>query len=247
MPVFTQKNMNTHNVGGSAYGFSARRIEDLGASEYTLGLIVVDVSGSVSGFRDEIEAAVKEVVRSCRHSPRADNMMLRLVIFDDTVTEVHGYKPLTECNEDDYTNVIQIGGMTALYDATYNGILSATQYGLALTKQDFDVNAAVFVVTDGMDNRSKMGRTMVADAFKQGVTSESLESIVSVLIGVNTQAGGLNDYLQELKAEAGFTQYVSIGKATSKELAKLGGFVSKSISSQSQALGSGSAGQSLTF
>jgi hypothetical protein len=247
MPVFTQGNMSTHTVGGSAYGFSARRIEDLGASEYTLGLIIVDVSGSVSGFRGEIEAAVKEVVRSCRHSPRADNMMLRLVIFDDTVTEVHGYKPLTECNEDDYTDVIQIGGMTALYDATYNGILSATQYGLALTKQDFDVNAAVFVVTDGMDNRSKMDRRMVADAFQGGVTSESLESIVSVLIGVNTQSGGLNDYLRELKKEAGFTQYVSIGKATAKELAKLGGFVSKSISSQSQALGSGSAGQSLSF
>jgi uroporphyrinogen-III synthase len=87
----------------------------------------------------------------------------------------------------------------------------------------------------------------VADAFQGGVTSESLESIVSVLIGVNTQSGGLNDYLRELKKEAGFTQYVSIGKATAKELAKLGGFVSKSISSQSQALGSGSAGQSLSF
>ncbi len=247
MPIFTQGTMTNHAIGGSNYGFSARRIEDLGASEYTLGLIVVDVSGSVGPFRAQIEAALKEVVQSCRHSPRADNMMLRLVTFDDAVTEVHGYKPLTECDVDDYSGVIQIGGMTALYDATYNGMLSATQYGLALTKQDFDVNAAVFVITDGADNRSKMTRDAVAQAFRNGVTSEALESVTSVLIGVNTQNGGLGDYLKELKSEAGFSQYVSIGKATAKELAKLGGFVSRSISSQSQALGSGSASQALSF
>ena len=49
------------------------------------------------------------------------------------------------------------------------------------------------------------------------------------------------------KHEAGFQQFVSIKKATEKELAKLGGFISKSISSQSQALGSGGVSQSLTF
>jgi len=247
MPIFAQENMNSHTLGGSHYGFSAKRIEDLGASEYTLGLIVVDVSSSVCDFRHEIEAAVKEVVRSCRHSPRADNMMLRLVVFNESVTEIHGYKPLTECNEDDYNGVIQTGGLTALYDATYNGILSASGYGHALTSQDFDVNAAVFVITDGMDNRSSATQRMIADAFADGVVGESLESIVSVLIGVNTDADGLNDYLREFKDAAGFGQYISIGKATAKQLAKLGGFVSRSISSQSLALGSGNAGHSLAF
>lgn len=247
MPVFAKGSMDIHKIGGSAYGFSARRIDELGASEYTLSLIIVDVSGSVSSFRKDIEAAVKAVVRSCRQSPRADNMMLRLVVFDDDVTEIHGFKPLSECHENDYEGVIKIGGMTALYDAAYNGVLSATQYGQALTKQDFDVNAAVFVITDGMDNRSKVSRDMVAQAFATAVSSEALESVVSVLIGVNTQADGLNDYLRDLQAEAGFSQYVSIGKASAKELAKLGGFVSRSVSSQSQALGTGSAGPSLVF
>lgn len=247
MPVIDANNMNVHQINGSSYGFSAKRIEDLGASEYTLGLIVVDVSGSVADYQDEIEATVKQVVRSCRHNPRADNMMLRLVIFDDAVTEVHGFRPLVECHEGDYDGCIQIGGMTALYDASYNGIKSATQYGRALTEQDFDVNAALFVITDGMDNRSKMTRVHVGKALREAVTSESLESVVSVLIGVNTAGNGLNDYLKELEKEAGFSQYVAIGKATEKELAKLGGFVSRSISSQSQALGTGSQSQSLAF
>lgn len=246
MPVFTE-DMENHGIAGSNYGFSAKRIDTLGASEYTLGLILVDVSGSVTNYRDDIEAAVKQVVRSCRHNPRADNMMLRLVIFDDNVSEIHGFKPLSECNERDYDGCIQIGGLTALYDATYNGVRSATQYGKALTEQDFDVNAAVFVITDGMDNRSKITRSLVGKALREAVTSEALESIVSVLIGVNTKADGLDDYLNKFQAEAGFTKYVAIENATEKELAKLGGFVSQSISLQSQALGTGGPSQALTF
>ena len=247
MPILNDNNMVAHKVGGSTYGFSAKRIEDLGASEYTLGLIIVDVSGSVDPYQADIEAAVKEVVRSCRRSPRADNMMMRLVLFDDKVSEVHGYKPLSECHEADYDGCIQIGGMTALYDAAYNGIKSATAYGRALTEQDFDVNAAVFVITDGMDNHSTVTHSMVGDALTEAVTSESIESIVSILIGVNTDQGGLNQYLKDLKDAAGFTEYVAIGKATVNQLAKLGGFVSRSIASQSQALGSGGASRSLSF
>lgn len=117
--------MQTQKIRGTSYGFSAKRIEDLGASEYTLALVVVVASGSVACYGDEIEAAVKEIVRSCRHSPRADNLMLRLVRFDDKVTEVHGFKPLGDCHQDDYNGCIHTGGMTALHDAAYNGIKSA--------------------------------------------------------------------------------------------------------------------------
>jgi len=246
MPILNSVNMEAHRIGGSNFGFSAKRIDELGASEYTLGLVIVDVSGSVASYRTEIEAAIKEIVRSCRHNPRADNMMLRLVIFDTAVTEVHGFKPLTECNEDDYDGCAQIGGMTALYDASYSGIKSATQYGADLTKQDFDVNAAVFVITDGADNASRVTPQMVKEALDEAVTSEALESITAVLIGVNA-AGPLNQYLQRFQQEAGFTQYVCIADATAKTLARLGKFVSQSFSSQSQALGTGGPSQSLAF
>ncbi len=248
MPIFNNGNdMDSHNIVGSHYGFSAKRIDDLGASEYTLALIIVDASGSVYSFRTQIESAIREVVRACRVSPRADNMMLRLVIFDSTVTEVHGFKPLMECHEDDYKGCLDIGGATALYDATYNGVRSAAQYGAALSKQDFDTNAAVFVITDGEDNSSKVTRPMVGEALRDAVVNESIESATSVLIGVNTGSDGLNSYLRTFKTEAGFTQYVSINKATAKELAKLGSFVSQSISAQSQALGTGGPSKSLRF
>ena len=176
MPIFNnEKDMDNHNIAGSHYGFSAKRIDDLGASEYTLALVIVDASGSVFSYRTQIESAIREVVRACRTSPRADNMMLRLVIFDNDVTEVHGFKPLMECNEDDYKGCLQVGGATALYDATYNGVRSASLYGAALSQQDFDTNAAVFVITDGADNASKVTRLMVGEALRDEVTSEANE------------------------------------------------------------------------
>ena len=106
---------------------------------------------------------------------------------------------------------------------------------------------AVFVITDGMDNASNLPASEVKTALEDARTSEALESIMPVLIGVNTDASGLNSYLDSFQREAGFQQYIAIGQATEAELAKLGGFISSSISSQSQALGSGGPSQSLTF
>jgi hypothetical protein len=93
MPILNESNMNAHKVAGSSYGFSATRIEDLGASEYTLVSIAADVSGSVSVFKREIEKCVKEIVRACRHSPRADNLMMRFTTFDSKVTESTVFDP----------------------------------------------------------------------------------------------------------------------------------------------------------
>jgi len=247
MPKLANMNMETHQIGGSNFKFSATRIEDLGASEYTLAAIVVDVSGSVSPFRKEIEAALKEVVKACRRSPRADNMMLRVVLFDDKLSEVHGFRPLPDCNESDYDGCIPEGGMTALYDAAYDAVGSVIEYGKKLSENDFDVNAAVFVITDGEDNRSKMTCNTVAKTLEKARKSEALESIMPVLIGVNTNQGNLTQYLTMFKDEAGFQQFVAIDSATEKQLAKLGGFISKSISSQSQALNSGGVSQSMIF
>jgi len=245
MPVFTDSHaMPSQQIGGTNYGFSAARIEDLGATEYTLGLVVIDVSGSTSGFRREMEKALKEIVKACRRNPRADNMMLRVVLFDNQVTEFHGFKPLPACNENDYNGCLGTsGGMTALYDATYNAVKSATQYGAQLVAKDFDVNAVVFVITDGADNASKATRKMVKEALEEGVKGESLESLNSILIGL----GGDQHYFQSLVTECGFTQFVGVGDANEKTLAKLGDFISRSVSSSSQALGTGGPSQSLTF
>ena len=239
--------MENHSIGGSHFQFSGTRIDDLGATEYTLGIIAIDRSGSTGGYIRQMEAAVAEVVKACRKSPRADNMMLRVVTFDHLLSEMHGFKPLPNCNESDYLNVLRSGGSTALHDAVYEAVKSAITYGKQLVARDYSVNAAVFVITDGEDNASSVSASMVKDAIMEATQSEALESMMSVLIGVGTGASNLGPYLDAFQKGAGFQQYVAIDKADEATLAKLGGFISQSMSSQSKALGSGGSSQSLSF
>ncbi len=241
MPRLTANDdLEQHNLPTGTYGYSAARIENLEATEYTLVDIIVDVSGSVAGYKDDLEACLRAIVEACRHSPRADNLLLRLVSFHTTLLEHHGYKLLMQCNPDDYLDSLSCGGMTALYDASENAVRAATDYGKKLTEQDFDVNAVVFVITDGGDNSSVMSAKAVGTALHDAVHSEAIESLVSVLVGVGVKdTPQLSQYLQKFQTDAGFTGYEEIDKADAKPLAKLAEFVAKSISAQSQALGSG--------
>lgn len=246
MPVFTD-NMNSHSIGGSNYGFSAKRIDDLGATEYTLVGIACDGSSSVTAFRDEMETCVKEIVKACRHSPRSDNLMMRMTLFNRQLQEVHGFRPLSECDVDKYTGSVHTGGTTALFDAACNMADSVSQYGADLVKNDFDVNGIIFIITDGGDNASAMTPAEVRKSLERCVQSESLESMVSILVGVNVQDPGLSGLLKDISQTAGFTQYVELGNADSNALAKLADFVSRSISAQSVALGTGGPSQSISF
>ena len=88
---------------------------------------------------------------------------------------------------------------------------------------------------------------MLKDEIAKGVTGESLESVVSILVGVNVASPSMSRLLQAFQVDAGFTQYVEVDNATDAKLAKLADFVSRSVSSQSQALGSGGPSKALTF
>ena len=247
MPLLNNTGLEQAALTTNPYGYSGTRLDALGAAEYTLVTVACDVSGSVSPFKRELETTLQSIVQACRQSPRADNLMLRLVAFDDTIQEIHGFKLLEHCHTNDYVGALKIGGSTALYDAAENAVSAATDYAVRLCAGDFAANAIVFVVTDGMDNASTLTVRAVQAALSSAVTSESLESLVSVLIGVNVSDRTVGGYLQDFRCDAGFTQYVEISKADAKTLAKLADFVSRSISAQSQSLGTGGPSQSLTF
>jgi len=247
MPILNDATMAEQRLPTGHYGFSATRLEELGAAEYTLVTIVNDVSPSVSEFVGEMELALQEIIKACKLSPRADNLLVRLVTFSGSMEEAHGFKLLDQCRLDDYRGLLHIGSATALFDAAENAVSAVAAYGKQLTDADFATNAIVFVITDGEDNASKLKPRHVREGLGRAVRSESLQSLVSVLIGVNVDAADIGAYLQDFKNEAGFTQYVEIGHADAKTLARLAAFVTQSISMQSQSLGSGSTLPSLGF
>jgi uncharacterized protein YegL len=231
-------------VGGGAFNFSATKPEVLGATEYTIVTLVVDISGSVIPFSNELLETVKSVVTACQKSPRAENLLFRLISFNDTVMEVHGFVQLNGIKADDY-QALQCGGRTALFDAVHEAIGATISYGQRLIDQDFDANAIVFVVTDGLDWGSTMTPRTIKDLVDKAVIGEQLESLTTILVGVN--ADDCEDALERFVKEANLSQFINIGDVTPQKLAKLAQFVSKSISSTSQSLGTGGASQQLIF
>ena len=241
MPKF----MDQQDITGlRGYAFSAVRADSLGASEYTLATIAVDVSGSVAGFRDLLVETIKKTVAACRKSPRAANIMLRVITFSNGLNELHGFKPLQEIDDADYDK-ITVGGMTALYDACATSIGAMTQYGRTLSAQDYGVNGILFVITDGSDNISQFTADTVRSKSDEAVSGEVLESFLSVLVGVNAASYAVQH--ADFQARAGITQYVDAGAATPGNLAKLAAFVSRSVSSQASNLGAGAVPVSLVI
>lgn len=241
MPLFDD--LTSRALPGSHYGYSGTRIDRLGASEYTLVAIATDASGSVGAFQSEIEACIKATMEACRQAPRADNLMLRITQFDSRLTELQGFAPLHTLK----APRLSIGGATALYDAAVNAVASVTDYGRDLVSNGLSANAIVFVITDGEDNASTLTPASVADAVRAAVADEHLESVLTVLIGVNVAQPRLAKALMAFSASAGFDHYLELAKADAGTLARLADFLSRSIAAQSQVLGTGGPSRVLTF
>ena len=232
---------------GSNYKFSAVKVDQLGATEYTLVTIAQDVSGSVAPFAKDMERCLKTILESCKKSPRAENLLLRLVKFNGSLDEVHGFKLLNTITPNDYDNILNPDGGTALFDAVQSSIEATNDYGAILSDQDFGVNAIVFIVTDGADNESRATPNSVKKAVEKVAKAEKLEQITVVLVGVGGTDTTIASYLEDFKNQANITQFVNIGDTTAGKLAKLANFVSRSISSTSKALANGTSSNLLTF
>lgn len=247
MPKLTKDGMSKHRIGGGRFTFEGARIEHLGATEYTLVTVAIDETGSVSGFADELRNMLILAVESCKKSPRSDNLLLRVLTFSDMykngVNEIHGFKPLAEIDVSAYPT-LNPGGWTPLCDACYSSIGAMNEYGKNLSDNDFGVNAIAFIMTDGGENSSTATMKMVKEEAARGISGETLESMVSVLVGIN--AAGCSAALDDFKDEAGLSHFIDAGSATKGKLAKLAGFVSRSVSSQSQALGTGGPSQNIS-
>lgn len=269
MPKFADDTtLEQFNVG--TFGFTAQTVNELESSGYTLADIVVDVSGSTGGFTDAMEAALKgsiialkgDPAQNIKPHPKADSMMVRITRFSNDVQEVMGYMLLANIDVNSLTGSLRSQGSTALFDAVIGASEAGFHYGKALKAEDYDVNGILIVITDGMNNAGMYGAYkngaiyqpskpeytkqlgIVADALKKPLRQEAMESYVSILIGVNV--GSCKADLDEFHAAVGFTQpMLALDDASPATIGKIGGFISQSVSSQSQARGTGGPSQSI--
>jgi len=246
----TDDNQVINTPGPGNFQFSAVRIEDLGASEYTLVTIVCDISGSVMAFADDLLNCIKTIVEAAKKNDRAENLLLRLLTFNQDIYEIHGFKNLSDIDVNAYA-ALQPDGFTALYDASYDAIGATLEYSKRLVEQDFDCNGAIYIITDGMNNRGSMTPRSIAEKIAKALQMEDIESLVTILVGLHDPNSSwsreVQQHLKDFKEDANLTEFLDVGDATAQKLAKLANWVSESVSSQSQALGTGAPSQSLTF
>ncbi len=247
MSNLNSSSLESHALPTGSYGFSAQKLDDLGSSEYTLATILADDSSSVSSFIKEMTECVKNVLNACKFSPRADCLMIRVVTFNSSLHEFHGFKLLSEIKLSDYDNMLGKGGTTALYDSVENGVSATATYGKQLTSNDYTVNGIVIAITDGADCASINTPNSVKLAVKAAMQTECLESIKTVLVGVNVADPIIGTLLASFKKDAGLDDYIEINNADPKSFARLQNWMSKSISATSQALSTGAGSKSLSF
>lgn len=238
----------------TAFGFSAIDPDDMTnpEDEYTLVSIAEDVSPSTSGVRSEMAEGMRTVNLACKKDPRCDKLMVHATRFGSIIQEVHGFKPVNDIDEKSYSPSPSIGNSTCLYDAIYNAISACSRYAEILDKSgDISSNAIVFIFTDGMDNSSSVGVQTIMDKLEEIRMKEILESIKIIILGFNDPNSSYQDeiakYLNKLTKDLNLDQYVDVGAMTPAQAAKVFGFVSQSISSQSQHLGTGGPSQNLVF
>jgi hypothetical protein len=251
MPVEPIHDMESFDIGGTNFGYSATRVEDLAdvAAEFTLVTIAVDFSGSVIGFEQDLRNMIFAAVEGCKKDSMSANMLVRVILFSTQfrggVYEIHGFKPVDEINPQADYPTFYPKGQTPLCDAAFSGIGPMVEYGRALIANDFQVNAVLYLITDGVENASTLATTaMIMEQNMKVSREEELESLVSILIGINATA--YQRELDKFHREAGFTSYMDVGEVTPSKLAKLGGWMSQSTSSQSLARGSGGPSQNIS-
>ncbi len=250
--LITDDTQVMHIPGPGNFTFSATRPEKLGASEYTLVTLVVDVTGSVRDFAALLLEMIKTVIKACKSNDFSENLLVRLILFNTTVMEVHGFIKVNDINEDDYDE-LKPTGMTALFDAAYSGIGATVKYAADLSAQHYDTNGAVYIITDGDDNRSKITESLINEQIVKARTGEAMDSLITILIGIfdpkddPRQVSRIKGLLEDFQRKAGLDQYVHAGEATPNNLAKLGNLISESVSSQSQNLQTGQTSQPMAF
>ena len=236
-------------IDNQGFGFSAVQADKLSSTEYTLATIAVDLSGSTSGFNGLLRDMLKEIVKALRKDPRAYNMLIRVIAFNSTITEVHGFMEPDQIDNAAYDN-LSSNGSTALFDATYAALEATERMAESLVANRIDCNAGLYIITDGDDNMSSKRIEHIKAQLDALLISEKIESIITFLIGLKdssvtgtSHAAAVTKYLDDFKNKAGIMHFIDHGDVSAASIAKLAFNISQSVSSQSQSQGTGGPSQ----
>lgn len=213
-------------------------LDQLGTSEVTLAMNIIDRSSSMDPYAADLMRAYNDdYLRPLAVSPSADDLLVSTILFDDKVELLHGYvHPADAARLSDA--VYRPRGTTALYDAVAGGLTNMVVYSQQLRQSGINVRGIVLVYTDGEDNASRQRaqevKRTVVELLAQELYSFALIGFTppsTRALGFNT--GGQADPVRAMADAMGFREALSASFSPA-ELSRLFFLASRSAVMTSQ-------------
>lgn len=224
-------NKNNSSLDGTVdygYNFGNYSPEQLGVEETINAVFIIDKSGSVFKYVDELNNAWNEFITRMQKSHHANKIMVSVIEFNHNVDVVHGFRPISELKPIDMRP--RIDGTTALYNAVETGLKNALDYRKDLENSGVNCKTLLFVITDGDDNQSggPPAAAKVKDLIQELLQEErNFMSFESILFGVGEEAK-----FEEAQQLMGIKHLAKVG-TSADDIRKMIGMISQSITSAS--------------
>jgi uncharacterized protein YegL len=234
MSTTTENKSTSDNDIDYDFDFGNYNPEDVDQEDTINAVFAIDVSGSVSGYVDELNDGINEFVTEMQKSHVADKIFTSIVKFNSNVEVETGFQPIKNLsNNIDFEP--SIGGMTALFEGTNVALTNALDYREGLENAGVNCKTLLFVITDGHDNVSNCTPADVKKKIDDLMMEErNFASFEAILFGI----GMSNKTKFEEAAKDMGIKHVATISDSAQDIRKMIAFISSSVS---QSSGSGNA------
>jgi len=218
---------NYDETYGGSFGIGINNFDptNITADEVIGITFVIDKSGSVNRYISDLNDNLNGFLQEMGHSHVADKILCQILEFDDDVKVLNGFQPIADIKPFN----IQPGGMTSCFDACAKGLENTIQYRQNLEQQGITVKNLVFIITDGESNADrKYAASDVKKLVDDLYTNESnFGSFSIILFGLGDETN-----FKRVGKEMGIRdEMIATIGITAKEIRKMIGFISSSVSS----------------
>lgn len=211
------------------YNFGNFNPDDVEVEDTINVQFVVDVSGSVTNYVNELNSGLNEFIERMQKSHVADKVFVSVVIFNHKIEVLTGYQPISQVQSFDFGKYID--GTTALYGGTRVALENALNYREGLENAGVNCKTLVFVMTDGGDNEPRQGSASDVKKIIDNLLQEerNFASFETMLFGINKSE---EVEFKNAAAAMGIKNVVTIDN-TADEIKKMINFISSSVSGAS--------------
>jgi uncharacterized protein YegL len=216
-------------VGTNAnYDYGNQDPNDVMTDEVINAAFIIDVSISIDEYVDELNTAYNGLKNELAGSHVGPKLFVSMTQFNDKIVSRGGFQPIQSLPDIDFRQ--HLGGNTALYDATLDGLTNAMNYRTSLEASGINVKTLIFIITDGADNSSRSDSAgKVSDIIKD-ISKQELShgSFTSILFGI----GNDRPTFEKAHAQMGI-EHLGVITNSAKDIRAMISFISQSISNSS--------------